>query len=355
MKLPILDGYDKKLQRFAELFRQIGQADGCAIFWQEGEMYLRSHGACGVNAAAMRHACALIPGSLIGRVIAQGKPLTTSDLSGELQLGDTEETWTPLSSTLLLPLKLTGRIAGVAALYCEASPKFQRLTADERERLCLDAKLLALSVDEVRLHAKTEVAAAVDELTGLPNRYRGRETLLAELNKGLRRLERHAGEHASLISGGLMQDGQKENKFCLALMDLDGFKSINDTLGHDEGDRVLNDIAAQLQMNIRKSDTVTRWYSGDEFFFVLPDTDLAAAQPLTRKLSEIIRQYVASRRAEEPHFPPLDASFGIAVFPDDGLDEEALVKCMDRQMYSVKREHHKQIRFAKPQLSLELA
>lgn len=344
MKLPILEGYDKKLHRFAELFRQIGQADGCTIFWQEGEMYLRSHATCGVNAASMRHACALIPGSLIGRVIAQGKPLTTSDLSGELQLGECKEPWIPIGSTLLLPLKLTGRIAGVAALYSETPQKFQRLSPEERERLCLDAKLLAMSVDEVRLHAKTEVAAAVDELTGLPNRYRGRETLLAELNKGQRRLE----------TGGIIKDGQKQNKFCLALMDLDGFKSINDTLGHDEGDRVLNDIAALLQMNIRKSDTVTRWYSGDEFFFVLPDTDLAAAQPLTRKLSEIIRQYVVSRRAEEPGFPPVGASFGIAVFPDDGTTEDELVKRMDEQMYSVKREHHKLVHYAKPQLAMEL-
>jgi len=164
------------------------------------------------------------------------------------------------------------------------------------------------------------------------------------LNKGIRHLE----------SGNIIRDGQKENKFCVALMDLDGFKSINDRLGHDEGDRVLNDIAALLQMNIRKSDTVTRWYSGDEFFFVLPDTDMAAAQPLTRKLSEIIRQYVQSRRAEKPDFPRIGASFGIAVFPDDGTEEEALVKQMDQQMYSVKSDHHREIHFAKPQLTLEL-
>jgi diguanylate cyclase (GGDEF)-like protein len=345
MKLPILEGYDKKLYRFAELFCQIGQADGCTIFWQEGELYLRSHGAFGINAPLMRHACALIPGTLVGRVIAKGKPLAASDISGDLQLPlAAEETWTSIGSTLLLPLKLTGRIAGVTAIYTEAPNKFQRLTPADLERLSLDAKLLAMSVDEVRLHAKTEVAAAVDELTGLPNRYRGREVLLAELNKGLRRLE----------SGGLIKEGQKENKFCVALMDLDGFKSINDQLGHDEGDRVLNDIAAQLQMNIRKSDTVTRWYSGDEFFFVLPDTDLAAAQPLTRKLSEIIRQYVQSRRAEDDSFPNIGASFGIAAFPDDGVEEEALVRCMDQQMYRVKKDHHRIVRYAKPQLTLEL-
>lgn len=343
MKLPILEGYDKKLHRFAELFRQIGQADGCTIFWQEGELYLRSHGASGVNSAHMRYSCALIPGTLVGRVIAQGKPLAVTDLSGELQLGPTTEPWSPLGSTLLLPLKLAGRIAGVVVLYTEASGSFEKLSRTELDRLCLDAKLLAMSVDEARLHAKTEVAAAVDELTGLPNRYRGREALLAELNKGQRHLK----------SGGLIQDGRKENKFCVALMDLDGFKSINDRLGHDEGDRVLNDIAALLQMNIRKSDTVTRWYSGDEFFFVLPDTDLAAAQPLARKLSQIIRQYAAGRRAEQPGFPPLGASFGIAVFPDDGIDEESLVKKMDDEMYRAKREHHA-IHFAKPQLTLEL-
>ncbi|HEX5324812.1 MAG TPA: sensor domain-containing diguanylate cyclase [Capsulimonadaceae bacterium] len=344
MKLPILEGYDKKLHRFAEIFCQIGQADGCTIFWQEGELYLRSHGACGINSAHLRHSCALIPSTLVGRVVAKGKPLAASDISGELQLASSPDPWIPLGSTLLLPLKLTGRIAGVVALYTETAQTFQRLSSAEQDRLSLDAKLLAASVDEVRLHAKTEVAAAVDELTGLPNRYRGREVLLAELNKGLRRLE----------SPGLIRDGQKENKFCLALMDLDGFKAINDRLGHDEGDRVLNDIAALLQMNIRKSDTVTRWYSGDEFFFVLPDTDLAAAQPLTRKLSEIIRHYVQGQRAENPSFPSIGASFGIAVFPDDGADEEALVKCMDRQMYRVKDDHHRQVHFAKPQLTLEL-
>ncbi len=149
-----------------------------------------------------------------------------------------------------------------------------------------------------------------DTLTLLPNRRQLQDRLALEL------------AHA------------RRNKTMLAVMflDLDGFKVINDTLGHSVGDRVLQDIAGRLRSCMREADTVSR-LGGDEFTIVLPMISQAEdAAMIAEKIIEVVRQPLTIGSNELI----ITTSIGIALFPNDGEDVETLIKQADRAMYRAK-------------------
>ena len=160
--------------------------------------------------------------------------------------------------------------------------------------------------------------AHFDALTGLPNR-----TLLHERCR-------------QAIS--LAQRSRKP--LALMFVDLDGFKQVNDTLGHKAGDELLRLFAARLEGVVRDQDTVSR-QGGDEFVLVLPDTDTSGAAHIAGKLLAIASE---SYRIDEQELN-LSASIGIAMYPDDGTDFETLSCCADTAMYRVKQNGRAHFRF----------
>ena len=172
------------------------------------------------------------------------------------------------------------------------------------------------------LQEHLEHAAHHDELTGLPNR----ALLLDRLRLALARAER----------SGL--------PVAVALIDLDGFKPINDTLGHDAGDALLRKVATRLLGLLRKSDTTAR-LGGDEFVLVLPDVGgvtgaTAVAQRVVLALARPFELGAQSVR--------IGASVGVALFPLDGTDEESLLKAADTAMYRAKAAGKGALAFASP-------
>ncbi|MEK7821095.1 MAG: EAL domain-containing protein [Pseudomonadota bacterium] len=153
--------------------------------------------------------------------------------------------------------------------------------------------------------------AHYDELTGLPNRLLARD----RLNVALARAQR---------------DGQK---VAVMMLDLDGFKKINDTLGHTVGAALLGEISTRLKSVLREADTVAR-FGGDEFLIILPDLKQDMAADVTgRKIL-----HACSRAATiGPHELFVTASLGITLFPDDGDSPDALLKNADTAMYEAKR------------------
>jgi diguanylate cyclase (GGDEF)-like protein len=150
-------------------------------------------------------------------------------------------------------------------------------------------------------------AAETDPLTGLLNRRGFNDRLAAELERA-----RRAGRPVGVLVG-----------------DLDHFKSVNDRFGHAAGDEVLERAAALLYETKRVSDSVAR-IGGEEFALILPYT----GRPGTRALAERVRRRVRESFAEDD--VALTMSFGMAVFPDDGEDVEALLRAADRAMYTAK-------------------
>jgi diguanylate cyclase (GGDEF)-like protein len=132
----------------------------------------------------------------------------------------------------------------------------------------------------------------------------------------------------------LKQSKRYERKFALLFIDLDGFKSVNDTLGHDAGDELLIKVSERLLVSVRESDTVAR-LGGDEFTVILstittPDNAGMVARILIEKLSVPF--------AVKGHDTRIGASIGISVYPENGTDEEVLLKKADDAMYLAKKE-----------------
>ncbi|MEO5695913.1 MAG: GGDEF domain-containing protein [Burkholderiaceae bacterium] len=123
--------------------------------------------------------------------------------------------------------------------------------------------------------------------------------------------------------------------FALVFVDLDRFKSINDTHGHEAGDKFLKGFAALLEQMARETDVIGRW-GGDEFVVLLPHTTRADAQQYADRLKQGLSRHRIDIGAASM---PALASVGVAVHPDDGADPEALLAHADQAMYLTKRHH----------------
>lgn len=123
----------------------------------------------------------------------------------------------------------------------------------------------------------------------------------------------------------------KEKRIGVVLIDLDEFKSVNDTFGHLKGDQLLKHVADLIKVNAKKEDLVVRW-GGDEFVHVIPDVEenfqTEYVERLTKQLANLNMDFLSS----------MSASMGVAVYPDDGTYFETLVQQADVSMYEMKNE-----------------
>lgn len=137
------------------------------------------------------------------------------------------------------------------------------------------------------------------------------------------------------------------SQVALVMLDLDGFKSINDTRGHSTGDAVLKEVAARLRLGLRATDSAAR-IGGDEFAWVLP-------RVISRRSVEaMVRRRLAVAQAPmlvDGDEIEVGVSAGIALYPEDGQDPDTLMQRADRTMYSVKRRHHGAAREGEPTLT----
>jgi diguanylate cyclase (GGDEF)-like protein len=123
------------------------------------------------------------------------------------------------------------------------------------------------------------------------------------------------------------------HSFALIMLDLDGFKLLNDRFGHAAGDELLCDVATALAQTMREQDTVAR-LGGDEFCVLAPETDGPRTLPLARRIAETVAEATAG-------IETLSASVGVAVFPDDGVSATALLQAADERLLAAKRERHR--------------
>lgn len=153
----------------------------------------------------------------------------------------------------------------------------------------------------------------------------------------------HFDKLTGLVNRNLFQDRVTQSltmakrvkkKVALLYIDLDRFKPINDTFGHEVGDTVLQEVARRLMASVRKSDTVAR-IGGDEFVVILQNIqDKHEAAPVARKILSAIQHPFMVRGGEHS----VGASIGISCFPDDGENMDTLLKKADAAMYRVKNQ-----------------
>jgi diguanylate cyclase (GGDEF)-like protein len=159
--------------------------------------------------------------------------------------------------------------------------------------------------------SSNEWLALHDELTGLPNR-----RLFAER-----------------LTMAIEQADRMRSRLALLILDLNGFKAINDTFGHQTGDHVLREVSSHLRRGVRATDTLAR-LGGDEFIIVA--TDLAMDQGADHFV-EAIRSAMERPVQCEGHSLLVSASLGIAIYPDDADDSIKLLRIADQRMYALKQ------------------
>ncbi|NMB54765.1 MAG: sensor domain-containing diguanylate cyclase, partial [Leptolinea sp.] len=207
------------------------------------------------------------------------------------------------------PIKVRHDVIGFLNLDSDQPNTFTSM--EECERLKAFADLAGIAIDNARTYQKTKESAVIDSLTGINNR----RNLLSIAEKEFERSERY------------------NTPISIIMLDIDNFKLINDTCGHQAGDAVLMDVGKALSAFIRKIDTAGR-YGGDEFCIVLPETDLEEARTAAaRLLDEFHRIKVPSISFQEY----LQASLGVACKNDDITNLEDLLARADLAMYQAKK------------------
>src|SRR5450756_2193576 len=210
----------------------------------------------------------------------------------------------PTLSELAIPLIAGGQCVGVLDLE---SPKVAGFTRSDIRLLAPFASGLALLIDNQQKTKQLREQATRDGLTGFFNRRMMDEMVPREL-------ERADRYHRDMS---------------LAMLDRDGFKAVNDTLGHDEGDRLLRAFAACIRKVVRTSDLVYR-YGGDEFLLLLPETAREQADEVLKRLEGAICPELTSTLGR------VTFSAGIASYVSDSSRED-LVKLADDRLYQSKR------------------
>ena len=228
------------------------------------------------------------------------------------------------------------------AVFVELHKKNLELQQKTDELACLNQDLRVQTMQDLkRVNARLEEEvqerklaeerarelAIRDPLTGLLNR----RSLIEQLN------------HAITLSA------RGDKQFALLFLDLDKFKIVNDTLGHEAGDELLREVSRRLGAAIRESDTAAR-LGGDEFVILLevltsPDDITKVAQKISHALST---PYHIGE-----HDISSSATIGIAIYPSDGKDVQTLMKHADLAMYSAKHQRRGSIQFFNPGLNLE--
>src|SRR6266852_2069093 len=142
---------------------------------------------------------------------------------------------------------------------------------------------------------------------------------------------------------------RNHNQLAVLFLDLDGFKHINDSLGHAIGDKLLQSVAARLVACVRKSDTVSR-QGGDEFVILLPEVAHAADAAISA--AKIITELRKVHSIGE-HRLRITVSIGVSTYPDNGEDAETLIKNADTAMYHAKQSGRDNYEFFRPDMSLQ--
>ncbi len=233
----------------------------------------------------------------------------------------------PPKSYLCVPMMAHGESMGLLHLQGGASAPGQCDRVPEplreaQEQLAVTvAERIALALANLRLRDTLRSQSILDPLTGLFNRRYMEETLDLELARAAR------GRRAIGI----------------IMLDIDHFKPLNDSRGHDAGDALLRELGGLLMARVREGDIACR-YGGEEFVLILPEAPLELARRRAEELREAVRQLHVSHRGRI--IGPITVSAGVAAFPEHGKTSAALVHAADSALYRAKSEGRDRVRVA---------
>jgi diguanylate cyclase (GGDEF)-like protein/putative nucleotidyltransferase with HDIG domain len=247
---------------------------------------------------------------LCGWVAENCKPIVNGNPQVEAGYVVDPEKHAALQSALAVPLEGLNGVVGVLAMYHANRDAF---TPDHLRILLAVGSKVALSVENALKYQQAESSATTDYLTGLPNA----RSLFVHLAQEVGRCRR------------------MKTPLAVMVCDIDGFKAINDSFGHLEGDKLLREFSTRLKEACRGYDYVARM-GGDEFVITAPGLTHEAAVEKAQRLN----QAAIDSGRHTCGGDVITLSVGTAFCPEDGFDVERLLAEADRRMYSMKQVHH---------------
>ncbi len=248
---------------------------------------------------------------IAGVVLERGEPLLVRDLREHAWVAERAHGNARSHSFISFPLLSGGKRLGVINLTDRVGE--QGFSAGDLDWLKLFAPYAAAALEKIDLHEKAQrfqLLAITDPLTGLLNRRYLEERFTQEIERS------------------------KRYQFPLSfvMMDIDSFKSFNDTFGHQAGDEVLRETAQCIRRSLRNFDVAAR-YGGEEFIVVLPETDVTSAMILAERLRKAVEQHFASERSRHP----VTVSIGVSSLSKTLQNRHQVIRAADQALYAAKK------------------
>lgn len=293
---------------FVEKIGELVPFDTCAVYLTEetGDsakaVYVQ-----GANKSALKNKRVKIGEGATGYALKMRKAVHNIEpgLDFDFSSFDLDEGYTAMAS---LPLIADEKLIGAVSLYsCDLEnyeEEHMRLL-ETVSRIASDAIFVALQ------HAESESRALTDPMTNLPNA----RSLQLQFEKETARASRNGAN------------------FHLLMLDLDGFKAVNDTFGHKTGDKLLKELARVMTDQLRDYDFLAR-YAGDEFVAIVPETDRESISELSRRIEKAVNEFVLP--LGEGECARVGVSIGAACYPNDGETLDQIIIRADKGMYEVK-------------------
>jgi diguanylate cyclase (GGDEF)-like protein len=240
-------------------------------------------------------------------VAREGKIIIVEDMQTHILYRTAPSDWT--GSIIGMPLKMGEKVVGVMNLSRDRTGSF---SASELRLLHMLSSQAVVAISNASLHQSISKKAYTDTVTGLANRRALDEYLESEVLNAYR----------------------TNSTFAVIMMDLDGFKSVNDIFGHEVGDQVLRVVFNVIAAGIRSSDFIAR-YGGDEITLILAKSQIQAARLVTEKILENLANF--AYKVPDGRTIKLGISGGIAMYPNHGRSGPELLRAADAALYEAKK------------------
>jgi diguanylate cyclase (GGDEF)-like protein/putative nucleotidyltransferase with HDIG domain len=296
---------------FAQKIRELVPFDTCVIYlFNEITDEAQAVYAEGENSSLFRKTSIKSGEGTVGLVLKQQQPVSSIIASSDFSFSHfkLEKNYSAIAS---LPLIADEKLLGAVSIYTHSLAHYE----DEHLRLLETvSRIAANAILKSISHAETESRALTDPMTGLPN---------------ARSLQIHFEKEAAraLRNGSRLQ---------ILMLDLDGFKPVNDTFGHKVGDKMLKELSKVMRGQLRDYDFLAR-YAGDEFAAIIPETDNRSIKELCQRLEKAVTNFVLP--VGDGRFAKVGISIGTASYPQDGELLDQLLIAADKAMYKVKQNH----------------
>ena len=307
------------LSLFTEKISELAPYDTCVVYLidKDARTATAKH-VDGANKTELLNKTIAVGDGATGYVLETGQSVQNVDPALDFAFSDTDFSRDYIGM-VSLPLIADETIVGAVSLYSRSVACY----ADEHIRLLDTVSLIATeAIIRSQQLAEAESHALTDPMTGLPN------------SRGLQlQFEKEAKRAA-----------RGDSSFQVLVLDLDGFKAVNDNYGHKVGDTMLREVAQLINAQLREYDFLAR-YGGDEFVAIVPDTETIDVLELSRRIERSVAEY---RLFVDGKSTGVGVSIGAASYPAQGETFDQIVVAADRAMYITKAIHRQRNRVAEP-------